>query len=105
MCFTDEFVWGLAQIETHPDKPHSLAFPKHHQGNPACHLFVLSILTCGGAAPPRAIQPWNPRGWDPQYKVLKDQQSTLLGAKGIATRSKGLTTRNKKLVETISYRL
>ena len=26
---------------------------------------------------------------------------TLLGAKGIATRSKGLTTRNKKLVETI----
>ena len=27
----------------------------------------------------------------------------LLGAKGIATRSKGLTTRNKKLVETRSF--
>ena len=28
-------------------------------------------------------------------------ERTLLGAKGIATRSKGLTTRNKKLVERI----
>ena len=35
-------------------------------------------------------------------KLVPMQQCSLLGAKGIATGSKGLTTRNKKLVETIS---
>ena len=41
-----------------------------------------------------------------QRASLRTEQRTLLGAKGIATRNKGLTTSNKKLVETIrSYRL
>ena len=65
-----------------------------------------SCLQCYNASSHRANGAKLPAVWVPRApRVDTRSDRTLLGAPGIATRSKCLTTRNKKLVETIrTYR-